>query len=264
MKYLKYILLLLWIPLFSGCEKEPDLIGLISHPLENGAQIKLFHALPGGPAFEALWQDKRLNAGLVTATTNPVFVGLTYGNTFPTTNNESLWVPAGSGKIALQTIANPNSTPAVTATPITTLDASMEAGKTYSLIAYGTTTAPLTYFGADNFPTDRNNVYIRLFNAIAGTTADLELTGTTLGVKDLEYGKMFNFVAVQVPTSSTNERIASLPFKVTLKGLGITTPISISNTFTDLGKGRVYTLILRGVVGSTTTAPTASLSVTRY
>lgn len=261
MKILKYIFLLLLLPCLQGCEKEPDLVGLRGGPAPAGASIKIYHALPGGPAVEVLWRGQRINAGLVTTATNPVFVGLGYGGIFPSANNDFALVTPGTDKFVIQTLNNPNAVPPAVSTQIASLDATMEANKIYSLIAYGTTTAPLLSFREDPHPADRNNVYIRVFNALNGCTAlDYTLDGTTLGVRGLAFGRMSDFFAV--PVTAVNDRIASLAFTMTPTA----TPVvaAIRGSTTDLVKGRCYTVVVRGTAGSTATVPTVSFILTRY
>jgi Domain of unknown function (DUF4397) len=264
MKKILYILLAGIITAFlPGCEQEPeDLIGKISEPAPAGARIKLFHAVPAAPAVEVTWKGQRINANRVTTVTNPVFAGMGYGGVYPSIDNDYALLTPGSDKLVVRTLDNPNAVPPATSTQILSADAQLAEGKSYTLIAYGTATAPLAHLQEDVFPPNRDNVYVRFFNACNGsTTFDFAATGTPAAITGLEFGKMSDYISL--PVTSVNQRIQSQAF--TSKVNGPATPVNINGSWTDLGKGRCYTVIVRGTVGTTgATAPTVALLLNRF
>jgi Domain of unknown function (DUF4397) len=260
MKHIKYIFLLLALPFLSGCGEKHDFLDDIE-PAPESAQLKIIHAVPGGPSVEATWKGARVGSGLVvTNPTAPIFVGITYGNAYPGTNADYALVSGGADKVVVRTLDNPNAAPPTTSTQVLSADATLDNGKLYTLLAHGTAAAPVATLIEDKFPADRNKTYVRVIHVLnAGPKVEMLISGGPVLIPSVEYGKASDFAGIDIPAP-----FDLIQLKLAVREPGKTTNLLLSGDL-NLIKGRCYTLLIRGTNATTGgTAPTLGFFTNRF
>ncbi|AQG80822.1 DUF4397 domain-containing protein [Spirosoma montaniterrae] len=223
-----------------ACGPENDI--LRNQVTATGARVRLLHAIPDGPAVNVFVNNAKING-----------TSLTYFSTFPT--SEYVALPPGAANVQVTTVASGT----VTAQPVLSATAPLEADKYYTVAAAGTAAAPVAVVINDDLSVpDATKAYVRIINLVSnGPGVDLAIGAASPIVSNVAYKSASAFVPVTVVANATN----LLAFQVRQTG---TTTLLGASTNLSVVAGRKYTLLIRGLVGRTgTQAPAVSSYVSR-
>jgi len=254
-----FILAFLAIGLWSCEEEEFDFLQNAT-PVSTEARVKFYHGIPGGPAVDFLWQGKRLNGGRVTVA-NSAFLPVTYSNFFPTLNNEYAGVTGGAGKLEVEVPDNPLAKPAITKATVVSTDATLENGKNYTFVVYGTAAAPKFKVLNDDLPARSSNLtYVRIVHLLNGGPAvDFGIAGAAALGSNIAEGAASSWASF--PITETNGVSRQ---KLSIRATGSSTAL-LTTADIDFQVGRCVTIVVRGNQGGATTlAPGLSTLINRY
>ena len=241
----KYILSisLLTTLLIGGCGDENSFLTQVV-PAE-GARVKFVHAAPDAAGVAIFVNDKKVSGVLTVAPTVPGTIA--YGGVFP--SNDYAILPAGAAKVKI-------TTPTVGDATLLTGDVNLESGKYYTVVATGLAPTYAPFVVQDNIPEILGNkVFFRVINLVANSTdVEVSIAGTVAatGVKFKEGGD--KFIAYELP-GFTNTSF-SFPLNIKINGnstattAGTITANLTTITYAGVTPGRVYTLIVRGILGT--------------
>ncbi|MDZ7936316.1 MAG: DUF4397 domain-containing protein [Emticicia sp.] len=248
----KYILSisLLTTMLLGGCGEESSFLTQII-PAE-GAKVKFMHAAPDAPGVAIFVNDKKVSGALTVAPTTPNTIA--YGGVFPA--NDYAVLPSGAANIKIIT-------PTLSGATLLTGTANLESGKNYTVIATGLAPTYTPLVIEDKIPEQSGNkAFFRIINLISNSV-DLEvnIAGSiaSSGVKPNQGGD--NFIAYEIPNFTNTA--ATVPVKIKINGTATPTMAgtvtaslftATTNTVTYSGvvPGRVYTIVMRGLLGTQT------------
>jgi hypothetical protein len=226
-----------------SCGDQQDSFQIISPA--TGARVKFIHAAPDVPGIDIYVNDKKFSGVNTSPPATPAL--LTYGNAYPSTA-EYATLPAGKAKVAV-VIPSLNNATGIAA------DLTVEEGKYYSVFATGISPNYTPLLLEDKLPVaSGKNIFVRVINLIPNsTTAEFTVNGTTIatGVAFKNTDNTFYTVPIDAFTSGT----INVPFAVkVLGGVAAVSIAAVSQTLVI--PGRVYTVIVRGVVTTDAKNPT--------
>jgi hypothetical protein len=205
--------------------------------VELGAQIKFFNFAPNSPTVNFFANTDKISGTLTTSTTVST-TGVSYGSVFPASNYASVRSGAYAFKGQIPESATTDANLAVS-----NLQASVEAGKYYSLYTCGfyNNTAKTTdaFMVADIFPVaDTSAAYIRLVNTISNANP-LTFVLKTNGVETT--------IATEIAYKSASVfvKVPEAVYDLYARNTGSSTNI-ITRTAVSFLKGRVYSISARG------------------
>lgn len=204
----------------------------------DGARVKFIHAVPGGAPALVVYA----NGTKFTAVNNTIAYGsdsITYGNVYPST--DFAIVGAGTVKFSAKVPLSVNKSD----TTIATIDAPLENGKYYLLVAGDTLPTPKFTLVPDQRGVIKNDkkMYLRVVNTISATPATgydvyARRAGVSTLIGTMKGGEVTNYAEYE-PLPSGNDsiyvRLAGATTNLTALSLGA------------LGANRNYTVVLRGV-----------------
>jgi len=242
-KHILSIITLLFAMLsLISCGEQQDLFQNILPA--TGARVKFVHAAPDVPGIDIYVNDKKFSGVNTSPPAAPTL--LTYGNSYPSTA-EYASLAAGKAKVAVVI-------PSLNVTGITA-DLTVEEGKYYSVFAAGIAPNYTPLVLEDKLPAaSGKTIFVRVINLIPNsTTADFTVNGNVIasGVAFKNTDNTFYSVPIDAFTSGT----INVPFVVKVSGgLVPVTIAAVSQTLVIPGK--VYTVIVRGVVTTDAKNPT--------
>lgn len=237
------LVILSFLCVFSACEKDTSLETTATTSVDsNKPFIKFLNASPGSPIINFYMDNVKMTG---TYTVSGTETGIAYAAIYPSLGYSQS--TGSAGKISTKIAGSSTVDPGVTTNESTV---NLAAGKYYSVFAvdqYDVVNKKQNLLVIeDKSPaTDTSKVFLRLVNLqVKRAKVDLSLdTGEKL-FSGVEYLKSTDFVSLPNPGK---ER--TYIFKDT--STGATVPLTLKLTLT---KGRSYTLVLRGVAGTTTGA----------
>lgn len=236
-----FTLLIALVGLIS-CGDQQDSFQNISPA--TGARVKFIHAAPDVPGIDIYVNDKKFSGINTSPPALPTL--LTYGGAYPSTA-EYATLPAGKAKVAVVI-------PSLNVTGIAA-DLTVEEGKYYSVFATGISPNYTPLVLEDKLPAaSGKTIFVRVINLIPNsTTADFTVNGNVIasGVAFKNTDNTFYSVPIDAFTSGT----INVPFAVKVSG-GVA-PVSIAAVSQTLViPGKVYTVIVRGIVTTDAKNPT--------
>ena len=232
-------ILLVFLVFFNACGEKATLENI---SIAEGARVKFIHAVPSAPAVVVYANGKKF-----TAVNNTVAYGsdsIVYGGIYPATDFATLDQGTIKFTAKLPLSANPRDT------TIATLDAPLENGKFYLLIAGDTLPSPKFTIVPEQRGVIKNDkkMYVRIVNAISATPATgyevlIRRAGVSTLVATMKGGEVTPFGEYD-PLISGNDSLY-------VRAVGSTTNIS-AVSLGALGANRNYTAVLRGIGVNTT------------
>ena len=226
---------------FISCNEEHDFLSTVT-PVSGSAKLKVIHAAPDTTGV-TLKIDNNIVSGVNTilsaTVTNPAVV--TFGSFFPLA--EYFTVSPGNKKLTVG-FATPD--PKVTAD--LSADLNLAANKFYTAYLVGVKPNYSVILGEDVLPpTEAKKTFVKFVNTVSNTPAN-------------GYEFLVNNVVVDTKTTITKGQDVFIPldqdgtarYTIVVREKGTTTALStLSNQ--NFVRGRVYTVLARGIHGSTST-----------
>jgi len=230
--------------LFQSCGEEWD--SLQSVQVAEGARVKFFHAAVDVPGVVISVNDKIVSG--VLNTTNNVPAGVIYGSLFPILDYAT--VAGGTARVKV-------TVPATATTPEVNLNANVNVdnGKYYTVHAIGNAgTYSFAVTEDDLSVADPNKTYVRFVNAMATTpTGGIEfvVNNVVAATKTAVSSGKEDFIAFDQPGPTR--------FTVVLRQTGTTAALSTLSSL-NFVRGKKYTVVARGLAGSTAPATRPTIS----
>lgn len=232
---------------FISCGKEHDFLNTVTSG-DGTAKLKVMHTAADTSGV-TLKIDNNLVSGVNTVlsatVTQPAVI--TFGSFFPLA--EYFGLAPGNRKL---TVGFATADPKVTVD--FTTDLNLAANKFYSAYIVGVKPNYSVVFGEDVLPpTEAKKTHVKFVNAITNTPAG-------------GYEFLVNNAVVDTKTTITNGTDAFIPldqdgtarYTIVVRAKGTTTALStLSNQ--NFVRGRIYTVMVRGVHGNTSTAQRPTL-----
>lgn len=231
----------------NACGDEYDYLNSVQ-PVSGSAKLKVIHAAPDTSGI-IIKIDNQLVSGvntvLSTTVTKPAVV--TFGNYFPL--SEYFTLTPGNKKMTIGfATADPNTTVDITT------DLNMVSDKFYSAYLVGVKPNYSVIYGEDDLKAfDATKTHLRFVNTVSNTPAE-------------GYEILVNNAVIDTKTRITNGTDAFIPFDqdgsarftIVVRQKGTTTALS-TLTSINFVRGKKYTILVRGVHGSSVTAQRVSL-----
>ena len=250
MKKITYILLL-FTAAFASCKKN-ELVETSTYTKINAGDpansyIRFINMTPGSPISNYYLNGVKISGG---STTTGIEAGFTYASSFP--NGGGQYVPAKVRDNSLEVkIIGPALIDPGLSIFKTTVNTS--AGKYYSLITSGVYNTvdkkiPSSILIEEVKPAlDTSKIFVRLINLFNDGVSNIDMVQQTTGqviIPNVAFGTASDFTVIPSPGQSNIYRFLNT---------GTTTPVAATTLTAQLIKGQAYTIILRGVNGSTVT-----------
>jgi hypothetical protein len=226
---------------FISCNEEHDFLSTVT-PGSGSAKLKVIHAAPDTSGFTLKIDNvivSGVNTILSSTVTNPGVV--TFGSFFPLA--EYFTVNPGARKL---TVGFATIDPKVTVD--LTADLNLSANKFYTAYLVGVKPNYSVILGEDIFPAlEAKKTHVKFVNTVSNTPAN-------------GYEFLVNNVVVDTKTTITKGDDVFIPldqdgtarYTIVVREKGTTTALStLSNQ--NFVRGRVYTVLARGIHGSTST-----------
>lgn len=225
---------------FSACEKDTSLEATATSAVDsNKPFVKFFNASPGSPIINFYMDNIKMTG---TYTVSGTETGIAYAAIYPSLGYSQS--TGSSSKISTKIAGSSTVDPGVVTSESTV---NLTAGKYYSVFAVDqydavTKKQKLLVIEDKSISADTTKAFLRLVNLqVKRGKVDLSLSTGEKVFSGIDYLKETDFVSITNP-GKENTYI----FKDTATGLTI--PLTLKLT---LAKGRAYTLVLRGIAGTT-------------
>jgi len=248
MKKILYILIAA-ATVFTACKKG-DLVESTPYTKINVGDpgysfLRFINMTPGSPTINYYLNDARIS-GAYNALTGET--GFGYVSSFPISGGQFLPITSGTSKIDAKIVATATADKGVNVlnTNITTT-----GGKYYSLITtgtYNTVDKKITnsLLLEETKPTlDTSKVLVRIVNLYSGAPANIDMTQKATGQvihSNIAYNTASSYAEIPLPGQANIYQ-----FNLT----GTTTSLTTATLTFTLTKGQAYTIIVRGIAGST-------------
>jgi hypothetical protein len=231
--------------LVLSCGEERNFLESVQ--AAEGARVKFFHAAVDVPGVVISVNDKIVSGVLNTTTSVPA--GVTYGSLFPILDYAT--VAGGTARVKV-------TVPATATAPEVNLNANVnvENGKYYTVHAVGNAGNYSFAVTEDDLsvPDAGSKTYVRFVNAMAATPAagiEFVVNNVVAATKTAISAGKEDFIAF--------DQVGPTRFTVVLRQAGTTAALSTLSNL-NFVRGKKYTVVARGLTGSTATATRPTIS----
>lgn len=242
MKILNFITLAMFCVL-SACEKDTSLESTATSAVDlNKPFVKFMNASPGSPIINFYMDNIKMTG---TYTVSGTETGIAYAAIYPSLGYSQS--TGSSGKISTKIAGSSTVDPGVSTNESTV---NLAAGKYYSVFAVDqydavTKKQKLLVIEDKNPPSDTTKAFLRFVNLqVKRAKVDVSLSTGEKLFSGIDYLKETDFVSIPNPGKESTYILKDT-------STGAIIPLTLKLT---LAKGRAYTLVLRGVAGTTTGA----------